>query len=112
MPGRSGPGEFEQLVLLAVMRCGDSAFGPELGPLLERATGRRVSRGALYATLERLERKGLVRWRLEASTPDRRGSRRRRFEVTRVGVEALRASRTALLTLWSGLESRLGGGGR
>ena len=108
MPGRSGPGEFEQLVLLAVLQCGDSAFAPDLGPRLERATGRRVSRGALYATLERLERKGLVRWRLEHATPERAGSRRRRFEVTAAGVAALRASRAALLTLWKGLEATLG----
>jgi len=108
MPGRSGPGEFEQLVLLAVLQCGGEAFAPDLGPLLERATGRRVSRGALYATLDRLERKGLLRWSLERATPDRAGSRRRRFEVTPDGVETLRAARTALLTLWSGLEATLG----
>jgi DNA-binding PadR family transcriptional regulator len=110
MPGRSGPGEFEQLVLLAVLQCGEEAFAPELGPLLERATGRRVSRGALYATLERLERKRLLSWRLEKATPERAGSRRRRFEVTPTGVEALSASRAALLTLWRGLESTLRGG--
>jgi DNA-binding PadR family transcriptional regulator len=109
MPGgRSGPGEFEQLVLLAVLKCGDAAFAPELAPLLERASGRRVSRGALYATLERLERKKLLRWRLEEPTPDRAGSRRRRFEVTPSGVAALRASRQALLELWRGLEATLG----
>jgi DNA-binding PadR family transcriptional regulator len=62
----------------------------------------------LYATLGRLEQKGLVRWHLEPGAEERGGHRRRRFEVTRAGVAALRTYRSALQRLWSGLDSVLG----
>lgn len=63
---------------------------------LDRRVGRRVSRGALYKTLERLANKDLLDWDVEAATPDRGGHPRRKFEVTKQGVEAVRASREAL----------------
>lgn len=107
MPPRTSIGEFEQMVLLAVLRLKDGAYAPGVGRLLEQATGRRVSRGALYATLERLEEKGLLRWRLTGSAPPRGGHRRRLFEVTPSGLGVLRATRSALLTLWQGLEETL-----
>jgi len=92
------------MVLLSTLRLGSGAFAPDVGRLLEEVTGRRVSRGALYATLERLETKGLLRWTLHGATPERGGHRRRRFEVTPDGVETLRAARSALTALWQGLE--------
>jgi PadR family transcriptional regulator len=104
MPPRTSIGEFEQMVLLATLRLGEEAYAPAVGGLLEDVTKRRVSRGALYATLERLESKGLLRWRLHGATPERGGHRRRRFEVTPAGVETLRATRSALTALWQGLE--------
>jgi DNA-binding PadR family transcriptional regulator len=102
-------GEFEQMLLLSILQLGEDAYGPTISPFLEQSVGRSVSRGALYATLGRLEQKGLVRWQLEPGTEDRGGHRRRRFEVTRAGVTALRTYRKALTELWSGLDQVLGG---
>ena len=100
-------GEFEQVVLLAAMHLGDDAYGANVSEEIEVRTDRKVSRGALYVTLDRLEDKGLVRSRL-ADLKDNRGGRPRRYiKVTAAGVRALRASRAALLDLWRGLEDRL-----
>lgn len=109
MPRQGNLGEFEQLVLLAVLQLGDAASGPAVGRHLEETVDRQVSRGALYSTFDRLERKGLLRWEVEAATSERAGHRSRRFEVTPAGVEALRAAREALLTLWRGLDDVLAG---
>lgn len=101
-------GEFEQMVLLTILQLDGGAFAlPVLNELDERA-GRRVSRGALYKTLERLEAKGLVSWELEEATPGRGGHPRRLFSVTPAGVAALQQSRDTLLRLWDGLEGILG----
>ena len=102
------PGEFEQMVLLAVLQLEDGAFALSILRELDRRTGRRVSRGALYKTLERLEGKGLVEWEVEETVPGRGGHPRRRFEVTPEGIAALRVSREALFNLWNGLEEVLG----
>jgi DNA-binding PadR family transcriptional regulator len=66
-----------------------------------------VSRGALYATLERLERKGCVRWALEKGGPERGGHPRRKFLLTRTGLAALREYRRAVQSLVLGFEERL-----
>ena len=107
MGARSQLGEFEQLVLLAILQLGDEAYGPGLGGLLEETLGRPVSRGALYSSLARLEEKGFLEWRVEAASSDRAGNRSRRFAVTEAGLETLRASRRAFLSLSKGLESML-----
>ena len=107
-----GLGEFEQMLLLTILQLGEEAYGPVISPYLERSVGRSVSRGALYATLGRLEQKGLLRWHLEPGSEERGGHRRRRFEVTRSGVAALRTYRSALQRLWSGLDRVLGEEGR
>lgn len=102
-------GEFEQLVLLSVLSLGGDPSALEVRRRLEEVAGRAVSRGALYRTFDRLERKGWLAWTLdEEDVPERGGLPRRRFRVTAPGVEALAASRTALLELWSGLEEVLG----
>lgn len=108
MPDKSFLGEFEQMVLLAILQRAPDAYGPTISAELESTAGRTVSRGALYSSLGRLEKKGLLRWELEAPTAERGGHPRRRFEVTRAGVEALKASRTALVSLWAGLDDYLG----
>lgn len=106
--GRKGfIGEFEQVVLLAILQLGEEAHGPEISRKLEGDAGRPVSRGSLYSTLDRLERKGLLEWRIEASSADRDGHQKRRFSVTGDGIAALRASRAMLLTLWEGLDEVL-----
>ncbi len=100
-------GEFEHMVLLSILRCREDAFGPKISRLLEERAGREVSRGALYATLDRLEQKGLLEWRIEAATSRRQGNRQRRFTVTPSGLRALTVSRAALMNLWQGLEDTL-----
>jgi PadR family transcriptional regulator, regulatory protein PadR len=101
-------GEFEQLVLLAVLRLGDEAYAVPVRQAIEVAAGRSVSRGALYTTLERLEAKGLLSSRMGEPTTDRGGRARRYHSVTPAGLRALRAVRDAVGRLSSGLESMLG----
>ena len=97
-------GEFEHLLLLAIARLGPDVCGVDIARELEQQAGRRVSRGALYATLDRLEDKGLVRWKANAGTPARDGIPRRAYAVTPAGATALRASRKVLQRMWRGLD--------
>jgi len=101
-------GEFEQMVLLAILQLGTDAYAPSIARHLETSIDRTVSRGALYSCLNQLERKELLRWRLDEATADSGGHARRFYEVTAGGVQALRASREGLLTLWQGLDGILG----
>jgi DNA-binding PadR family transcriptional regulator len=97
-------GEFEQLLLLAVLRLDTTAYGLDIARELEARAGRTVSRGALYTSLDRLEDKGLLRWKPEAGTPARNGLPRRLYSVTPAGVTALRECRSTLQRMWRGLE--------
>ncbi len=102
-------GDFEQLVLLALLQITESSndHAPVhvLRDALRGHAGRAVSRGALYRTLDRLEEKGWVAWTIDTEdVPERGGHPRRRFHVTPDGVGVLRASRATLLGLWSTLE--------
>ena len=108
-------GDLEQMILLAILRLEEGAHAPSVAHLLEESAGRTVSRGALYTTLNRLEKKGLVHWSVdEVSSLDdgRRGSPKRRFELTEAGLEALRVTREALGNLSEGLESTIAGDSR
>lgn len=107
MSPKSFLGEFEQMVLLAILQQGERAFALEVRREIERSADRAVSRGAFYTTLDRLEKKGLVNW-TEAS-PDEAGRAGvlRRFAVTESGLSALRESRRAFDTLSRGLDSVL-----
>src|SRR5262245_3674139 len=100
-------GEFEQLLLLAVLRLDNAAFAPDVARELEERAGRSVSRGHLYTSLDRLEDKGLLRWKVAAGTAVRDGLPRRVYTVAPAGVEALRASRDVLQRMWRGLEGLL-----
>ena len=112
MPQPPYLGEFEQQVLLVVVRLKDEAFGPEISRELEARAGRRVSRGALYTTFDRLEDKGLLRWRTVPGTEARDGLPRRIYSVTAPGMAALRAAREVVRKLWDGLDGRLREPGR
>ena len=101
-------GEFEQMVLLAILQLGDEAYGVAVMEELQRRVGREVSRGAMYATLDRLESKGLLDSRVGDPTPQRGGRGKRYVSVTPDGIEALRRSRTALEELWRGLDPIVG----
>ena len=100
-------GELEQIVLLAILRLGDEAYAVPILEQIQQQTGRRVARGALYTALDRLESKGCLRSRLGEPLAERGGRARRYFTLTPAAVRALKASRQALLRLWSGLESML-----
>jgi PadR family transcriptional regulator PadR len=102
-------GEFEQLVLLSVLRLGEGAYAIGVRQEIEQHAGRSVTRGALYRTFDRLEAKGLVEWTAEPEgpAPERGGHPMRRFSVTEAGLEALHSSRTTLLSLWDGVEAVL-----
>ena len=97
-------GEFEQIVLLAILRAGDEAYGVSVSEEIRRNTGRDVTLGALYKTLTRLEGKGLVRSRVGEPTPQRGGRRKRCYVVTATGKRSLAQTFRALRTLASGLE--------
>jgi DNA-binding PadR family transcriptional regulator len=101
-------GEFEQLVLLSVLRLGDEAYGVTIARELEERAGRRVGRGALYTTLDRLEDKGFLRWKLAHGGHARAGVPRRCYTVSARGVTALKASQQVLRGMWKGLEDILG----
>ena len=106
--GSSAPlGEFEQLVLLAILRLSEDAYGVTIAGELERRAGRRVSRGALYTTLDRLETKGLLRWKINAGARERAELPRRTYAVTTRGLAVLRASRQVLQRMWNGLDDLL-----
>lgn len=97
-------GEFEQMVLLAVLRSGAQAYGVTVYDELQRHSYRRVARGAVYMTLDRLEGKGLLTSILSEPATERGGRPRRSYRVTRTATLALRATRRTLLDLWDGLE--------
>lgn len=100
---------FEQLVLLAILRLGEDAYAIPLREEIERRTGRRIARGALYTALERLETKQFVLSHMSAPLPERGGRSRRYYAVTPTGLEAIKAARHSLLQLWQGLEGTLEG---
>ena|SRR5579862_5117729 len=100
-------GDFEQLVLLAVLQASQhgEAYGIPVYDALRARTTRPVGRGAIYMTLDRLEKKGLLTSYLTAPIAERGGRARRCYRVTRAATAALRASRQTLLRLWDGLDA-------
>ena len=91
------------MVLLAVIRLDDAAYGATILRALEARTGREVGIGSVYAALERLEAKGLVSSRLGDPTPERGGRAKRYFRATPEGVREARSTRETLSMLWQGL---------
>jgi DNA-binding PadR family transcriptional regulator len=83
------PGEFEQVVLLAILRLDDNAYGVTIRKEIRECTGRNAAPGALYNTLDRLEEKGMVQSRMGDSSPERGGRAKRLFTVTSQGIEAV-----------------------
>ena len=96
-------GEFEQLILLAVLRLRDSVYGVTICAELADRAGRTVAPGALYTALERLETKGLITSRMSDPTPQRGGGAKRYVMVTAAGMEALTRSVQAYERLLDGL---------
>jgi PadR family transcriptional regulator PadR len=104
MAGREHLGEFEQIVLLAVLRLGDEAYGVPIRQDIEQRTARALTVGALYRTLDRLEEKGYVSSAFSDPTPERGGRSKRYFKIRPLGLRTLRASRDALAAMWEGLD--------
>lgn len=100
-------GEFEYVVLLAILQLDGSAYAVPVRALIEERTGRPVARGALYTGLERLEAKGCLRSRMADPTDERGGRPRRYFSVTPLGLRALRTTHSAIGSLTRGLEAIL-----
>lgn len=103
------PSDFEQQVLLGVWRLRDGAYGTTVRDELEARTGRDVSQGAVYTTLVRLEKKGMLRSRMSDPTPVRGGKAKRLFDITEAGRRGVQAARVALDRLWDGLPDPAGG---
>jgi PadR family transcriptional regulator PadR len=99
-------GEFEVLVLMAVIRLGDGAYAPAVRADIERRTGRGVSRGAVYVTLDRLAGKGLLTSRAEAADVGS-GRARRYYRVNARGLRAVRRTLAALEQMREGLDALL-----
>lgn len=106
MSGDAYLGEFEHLVLLAVAQLDGDGYGVTVRREIHDRTGRDASIGAVYATLGRLEEKGLARSRTGDPTPERGGRAKRLFRLTPEGAAALRESRRILERMWEGVDPR------
>jgi DNA-binding PadR family transcriptional regulator len=106
---REALGEFEQMVLLAILHLGDGVYGVPIVDEIQRRTGRTVAPAAVYVTLRRLEQKGLLTSWMSDSTPERGGKSRRCVKITGAGLESLRESRKVLDRMWKGLDPKLRG---
>jgi PadR family transcriptional regulator, regulatory protein PadR len=101
-------GDFEQLVLLGVLRLGDDAYGAAIRQEIHNRSGRDVSINAVYTTLERLQGKGFLRSWAGEPTPQRGGRRRKFYALRPSGEAALRQAYRAITAMAGGLEARLG----
>ena len=102
-------GEFEQLVLLAIIQLRGEVYGVPIVEEIERRTGRTVDRSAVYVTLRRLEQKKLISSWLSDPTPERGGKARRCVTVEAAGLRLLRDSRELMERMWQGLDPALKG---
>ena len=96
-------GEFEHLVMLALLRLADNAYGVTVRREIEERTDREVSIGAIYATLDRLESKGYVRSHVGKPTPERGGRAKRHFRVTARGIATINRTHDVIRTMTDGL---------
>ena|SRR5205085_5980839 len=109
MPRSEFLGGFELLVLLALIRLGDEAYGVPISEVIEESSGKEVALGSVYITLERLENKGLVFSRLGEPTAERGGRAKTYFKVTAKGLREVRQAQRTLVSLWKGVPQLDGG---
>jgi DNA-binding PadR family transcriptional regulator len=95
--------DFELMLLLAILRVGDEAYGVPIAREIEATAGRNVALGAVYAALERLEQRGLVASHIGDPTPERGGRAKRYFQLTAKGLLAVKEMHRALSALWTDL---------
>lgn len=103
MTNRSYLGEFEIMLLVAIIHLGDEAYGVPISRELEKYRGRDVAVGSVYAALERLEAKQLVISSLGEPTPERGGKAKRYFRITKVGLRQVHETRRVLTKLWQAI---------
>jgi DNA-binding PadR family transcriptional regulator len=103
-----GLGDFEQMVLLAMLHLSGDVYGVPIVEEIERRTGRSVARAAVYVTLRRLESKGLISSWMSEPTAERGGKARRCVRIETDGLQLLRESRRAMEQMWRGLDPALG----
>jgi PadR family transcriptional regulator PadR len=101
-------GEFEQIVMLALVRLGSDSYGATVCAEIEKRSGREVSVSAVHTTLERLEQKGLVKSRMGEPSPQRGGKRKRHYEIASAGMRSLQASYRSIRSMADGIEHLLG----
>ena len=101
--------DFELMILLAVLRVGEDAYGVPIAREIEETGGRTVVVGAVYAALDRLEANGLVTSVVGDPTPERGGRAKRYFRVTPAGLKAVRQAQRALTSLWADVPALKGG---
>ena len=104
---RQSLGEFEHLIMLAIVRAGPDAYGVSIIEEVEANTGRSVSQAAAYLTLRRLDEKGWVKSKLADPTPERGGRAKRYYALKPAGIERLKESRATLLTMWDGIATEI-----
>jgi PadR family transcriptional regulator, regulatory protein PadR len=107
--GRDLLTDLELMILLAVLRVGDEAYGVPVAREIEQTGGRVVALAVVYATLDRLEDSGLVTSSVGDPTPERGGRAKRFFRVTPKGLRQVRNTQTALTALWQGVPALSGG---
>ena len=105
--GNKALGEFEHLVLLAILRLGGEAYSVSLVLELEERTGREVAQAAVFIALQRLEKKGLLTSRMDDHAIKETGRVRRYFKPTPEALVRLKESRRALVRLWDGIDAAL-----
>jgi PadR family transcriptional regulator PadR len=110
MTTRNSLGELELVVLLGLMRAGEGAYGAAIREEIAATSGRDVTPGAIYPTLDRLEQRGLVRSYMGEPTAERGGRAKRHFELLKPGLEEVRRAWRQYSTLTKGLETALGKG--
>jgi PadR family transcriptional regulator PadR len=103
MDMREHLGEFELIVLLAVVRLGDEAYGVPVRREIEKRTKRQITVGALYRTLDRLEEKGYVSSWFSDPLPERGGRSKRYFRMEQLGMRALQQSVREIKAMWQGI---------
>ena len=100
---------FELMVMLAIIRIGDEAYGVSISNEIEETTGSEVLLGSVYDALARLEAKGLITSALGEATPERGGKAKRHFRTTSRGLRLVRVTQQSLVKLWKGLPQLKGG---
>jgi len=107
MGGQGFLGEFELVVMLAALQVGEGAYAVNIRRVIEERTNRRVSRGTVYVTLNRLQEKGLLASTMSEPTAERGGKAKRIFRVQPAGIEAVRSSQSMMREMARGLDPLL-----